>query len=159
MTEMETIQRRMASLGYELPPSRKPIGAYMGAVRAGNLLFVSGHGPIRDGQRVFIGKLGREFRVEEGREAARLVVLNALRTIHDHAGGLDQIKRVVKILGFVNSAAGFVEQPAVIDGASELLIEILGDRGRHARSAVGMAELPFGIAVEIEMVVELAEGA
>jgi enamine deaminase RidA (YjgF/YER057c/UK114 family) len=146
---------RLRTLNLELPPPRAPIGKYVGAVRTGDLLFLSGHGPIEKGQRIFIGKLGREFSVEEGRAAARLVIMNALRTAQDELGTLDKVVRVVKVLGFVNSAPGFHEQPSVIDGASELLLEVLEDRGRHARSAVGMAELPFNIAVEIEMVLEV----
>lgn len=152
-----TTERRLAELGIALPELRSPIGVYVGAARTGNLLFVSGHGPIERGERVYIGKLGREFTVDEGRAAARLVALNALRTVQEQLGTLDRVRRVVKLLGFVNSAAGFTDQPAVIDGASEVLVQVLGDRGAHARSAVGMWELPFGIAVEIEMVVEVED--
>jgi enamine deaminase RidA (YjgF/YER057c/UK114 family) len=148
---------RLRTLNLQLPPLRAPIGKYVGAVRSDNLLFLSGHGPIEKGQRTFIGKLGREFSVEQGRAAARLVIVNALRTVQEELGTLDNVARVVKVLGFVNSAPGFHEQPAVIDGASELLLDVFEERGRHARSAVGMSELPFNIAVEIEMILEVRE--
>jgi enamine deaminase RidA (YjgF/YER057c/UK114 family) len=152
---MSQAEARLRDLGLELPPTRQPIGEYVGAVQVGNLLYVSGHGPIQDQQRIFIGKLGQEFDVEQGRAAAQLVMLNALRTVKDALGDLDRVRRVVKLLGFVNSAAGFHDQPKVIDGASELLVNLFGERGRHARSAVGMFELPFNIAVEIEMIIEI----
>jgi enamine deaminase RidA (YjgF/YER057c/UK114 family) len=152
---MSKTEARLRELGLELPPTREPIGAYVSTVRVENLLFVSGHGPIQDQQRTFIGKLGQEFDIAQGQAAARLVIMNALRTIKDAVGDLDRVRRIVKLLGFVNSAAGFHDQPKVIDGASELLLQVFGERGRHARSAVGMFELPFNIAVEIEMVVEV----
>ena len=104
-----------------------------------------------------IGKLGRDLDIDAGYQAARLVMLNCLASVKAETGDLDKITRIVKVLGMVNSAPGFEQQPAVINGASDLLIEIFGDRGRHARSAVGMAELPFGISVEIEMVVEVSD--
>lgn len=152
---MPKVEERLQDLGLRLPELREPIGVYQGAVRSGTLLFVSGHGPIKDGQRVFIGKLGQEFTVEQGQEAARIATLNALRTVKEYVGELDEVRQVVKLLCFVNSGPGFRDQPAVMDGASQLLVDALGDAGWHARSAVGMYELPFGIAVEIEMVVEV----
>lgn len=151
-------EERIRSLGLTLPAAPSPMANYLGAVRAGSLLFVSGHGPrAADGSNPYIGKVGSDLSLEQGYEAARLVCLNCLGTIKAHLGDLDKVKRVVKLLGFVNSAPGFEQQPKVINGASDLLVEIFGDRGRHARSAVGMAELPAGIAVEIEMIVEVED--
>jgi enamine deaminase RidA (YjgF/YER057c/UK114 family) len=154
---MSAVEERMRELGLGLPELRAPIGVYVGSVRVGNLLFVSGHGPVKDGELVFKGKLGVDLDLEQGREAARLVMLNALRTVKEAIGDLDRVKRFVKLLGFVNSGERFTEQPKVIDGASQLIVDIFGERGQHARSAVGMYELPFGISVEIEMIVELFE--
>ncbi len=154
---MPRIEERLEALGLQLPPPPSPVAAYVSTVRTGDLVFVSGHGPMRDGRFTGIGKLGRDLDIEAGYQAARLVMLNCLASVKAEIGDLDKITRIVKVLGMVNSAPGFEEQPAVINGASDLLIEILGDRGRHARSAVGMAELPFGISVEIEMVVEVSD--
>ena len=132
----------------------------MPLVRTGNLLFVSGHGPgvVTDGKLSFIqGKLGKDLDVEQGYDAARQVMLNILQSVKQELGDLDKVKRVVKLLGFVNCTPDFPDQPKVINGASDLLVELFGERGRHARSAVGMQQLPFGIAVEIEMVVEVED--
>lgn len=153
---MSKVEERLRAAGWELPELREPIGVYHGAVRTGNLLFVSGHGPIQGGERVLLGKVGSDLTVDQGRRAAEIVIVNALRTIKEAVGELDAVERVVKLLGFVNSAPGFHDQPTVIDAASELLVVAFGDRGLHARSAVGMFELPFGISVEIEMIVEIA---
>jgi enamine deaminase RidA (YjgF/YER057c/UK114 family) len=132
------------------------VGTYVGAVRTGNLVFVSGHGPFRDGEWHYIGKLGRDMDVETAREAAHLVALNMLASLKAEIGTLDRVQRIVRLFGMVNSAPDFAEQPKVIDGASNLLVELFGDKGRHSRSAIGMGALPFGISVEIEMVVEIA---
>ena len=131
---------------------------YLPLVRTGNLLFVSGHGPgiLKDGQVSFIqGKLGKDMEVDQGYDAAKQVMLNILQSMKQELGDLDKVKKVVKLLGFVNCTPDFPDQPKVINGASDLLVELFGERGRHARSAVGMNQLPFGIAVEIEMVVEV----
>jgi enamine deaminase RidA (YjgF/YER057c/UK114 family) len=128
------------------------------AVRSGNLLFTSGHGPLKDGRVAFQGKVGRELTVEQGQEAARLTGLNLLATLRDALGSLDRVRRVVKVLGMVQCADDFTDQPKVINGFSDLVVEVFGDAGRHARSAVGMGSLPFGIPVEIEMIVEIAPG-
>jgi enamine deaminase RidA (YjgF/YER057c/UK114 family) len=149
------VEAKLKELGLELPPTPRPAANYVGAVQAGNLLFVSGHGPTRDGEFTHIGKLGKDLSVEEGYAAARLVALNCLASARSVIGDLDRIKRVVKILGMVNCTADFGDQPKVINGASDLLVHLFGDPGRHARSAVGMQALPFGIAVEIEMIFEL----
>ena len=150
-------ERRLTELGIVLPKAAAPVGAYLKAVRSGDLLFLSGHGPHQDGVVPFKGKVGRDLSLEEGYVAARLTMLNCLTTIRNELDTLDRVRRVVKVLGFVNSAPGFTDQPKVINGGSELLIELFGDAGKHARSAVGIAELPGDIAVEIEMVVEIAD--
>jgi enamine deaminase RidA (YjgF/YER057c/UK114 family) len=151
-----TAEERIRALQLALPKPSRPVGAYLKATRSGNLLYLSGHGPTQDGAVRYAGKVGRDISLEEGRAAARLTMLNLLGTIRAELGSLDRVTRIVKVLGFVNSAPGFVQQPKVIDGASELLIEVFGELGRHARSAVGIAELPMNIAVEIEMIVEFA---
>jgi enamine deaminase RidA (YjgF/YER057c/UK114 family) len=149
-------EARLKELNITLPPPGTPMANYVGAVRVGNLLFVSGHGPLRtDGKPSARGKLGRELSVEQGYKVAREVGLNLLATTRATLGSLDRVKRVVKVLGMVASAEGFNEQPKVINGFSDLMVEVFGEAGRHARSAVGMAELPVGIPVEIEMVLEV----
>lgn len=153
-------ERKLEALGLSLPPIPQPVANYVPLVRTGNLLFVSGHGPgvITDGKLSFIqGKLGKDLDVEQGYDAARQVMLNVLQSVKQELGDLDKVKRVVKLLGFVNCTPDFPDQPKVINGASDLLVELFGERGRHARSAVGMQQLPFGIAVEIEMVVEVED--
>jgi enamine deaminase RidA (YjgF/YER057c/UK114 family) len=134
------------------------MATYVEAVRTGSLVFVAGHGPSKDGQLVFKGKLGRDVDVETGYRAAQLVCLNMLASLKVEIGDLDRVKRIVKLLGMVNCAPEFEQQPEVINGASDLLVELYGERGRHARSAVGMQSLPRGITVEIEMIVQLEEG-
>jgi len=149
-------EARLAELGIELPVGSEPVGNYRMAVRSGDLLFVSGHGPAqRDGVKAR-GKVGADLDLAAAREAARLVGVNLLGTVRRELGSLDAVRRVVKVLGMVNCAPGFDQTPAVIDGCSDLLVEVFGpEAGSHARSAVGMAELPFGLAVEIEMIVEV----
>ncbi len=150
---------RLKQLGIELPTPPAPLANYVRAVRVGNLLFLAGHGPhAKDGKIAYVGKLGRDLSIEEGQQAARLVGLNLLASTREALGSLDRVKRVVKVLGMVNSADGFGDQPKVINGFSDLMVEVFGDAGRHARSAVGMAALPFGISVEIEMILEVADG-
>ena len=152
------IEKKLTQMGLTLPPPQPPVANYVPAVQVGSLLFVSGHGPafVRDGKIQYIrGKLGRDLSVEEGYEAAKQVTLNILQSIKGVIGDLDRVRRIVKVLGFVNCTEDFPDQPKVINGASDLLVALYGDRGRHARSAVGMYQLPFGIAVEIEMVVEV----
>lgn len=150
-------EERLKEKNITLPMPAKAVGNYVGAVRVGNLLFVSGHGLIAaPGWRSKCGKVGKDLTLEQGYEAAREVGLNLLATIRDSLGSLNKVKRIVKVLGMVNSAPGFTAQPKVINGASDLFVEIFGEAiGKHARSAVGMAELPFGIPVEIEMVLEV----
>ena len=151
-----TIDQRLAELGIELPELPKPIGAYVLSVQTGQLLYTSGIGPQLRGAFPYQGHVGKELTIEEGRAAARLCMLNLLSLVREAAGSLDRVQRVVKVLGFVASAPGFGDQPLVMNGASELLQEVFGERGRHARSAIGVNELPGHIPVEIEMIVELA---
>lgn len=148
---MNAIDERLAELGLVLPPPPPLGGAYVRAVRAGDLLFLSGAGPFRDGAYEPLGTVDSEVPVEAARAAARVTILNALASAREELGSLDRVERVVRLLGMVNSDPAFVGQPHVIDAASELLVDIFGDRGRHARSAVGMASLPLGICVEIEL--------
>jgi len=146
---------RLKELGITLPEPAKPIANYIPSVRVGNLLFLAGHGPLRDGKVTARGKLGKDLSVEEGYKVAREVGLNLLASARAALGSLDRVKRVVKVLGMVASAEGFTDQPKVINGFSDLMVELFGENGRHARSAVGMAELPMGIPVEIEMILEV----
>lgn len=148
-------ERRIAELGIELPAPSAPAGAYVAAVRTGNLVFLSGAGP-RDGEAWVTGKVGRDLDQDAATRAARLVGLQLLAALRHELGSLDSVVRLVKLLGMVNCAPGFNRTPNVIDGCSELLIDVFGEAGRGARSAVGMAELPFDIAVEIEAVFEVA---
>jgi enamine deaminase RidA (YjgF/YER057c/UK114 family) len=149
-------EARLRALGIELPSPPRPMASYVTAAQSGNLLFLSGHGPVRDGQILYRGKVGRDLTIEQGQEAARLTGLNLLATARAALGSLDRVRRVVKVLGLVQCDDDFTEHPKVINGFSDLMVEIFGDAGRHARSAVGMGSLPFGIAVEIEMILEVA---
>ena len=149
-------ESRLTDLGLELPPSTPPAGNYVGAVRSGALLFVSGHGPFGIDGNWVQGKVGRDLGLAEAQQAARLVGLNLLSTMRRELGSLDGVERILKVLGMVNCAPGFNQTPAVIDGCSDLLVAVFGEAiGKHARSAVGMAELPFDIAVEIELVAQV----
>lgn len=148
-------EARLKELGITLPPPPKPVAAYVTAVRAGDLLFTAGNGPLVEGRPLCTGKVGAEVTVEQGYEAARVTTLNLLSTIREHLGSLDRVQRVVKVLGLVASAPGFTQQPKVMNGCSELLLEVFGDAGKHARSALGTSQLPFDIPVEIEMIVQV----
>jgi enamine deaminase RidA (YjgF/YER057c/UK114 family) len=149
-------EARLKQLGLVLPPPNKPVGNYVPGVEIGNLLYLSGHGPVREGSPSARGKVGRDLSLEEAYKIAREVGLNLLGSTRSLLGSLDRVKRVVKVLGMVNSAEGFGDQPKVINGFSDLMVEVFGESGRHARSAVGMAGLPMGIPVEIEMILEIA---
>ena len=152
------IERKLAEMGLELPPPAKPMGSYVPAVRTGNLLFLAGHGPVNsDGSIQNQGKLGREITVEQGYESARQTGLNLLSTTKAYLGDLDKVKRVVKLLSMINCTPDFEQTGAVANGCSELLISLYGDNGKHGRSAVGMASLPVGIPVEIEMILEVQD--
>jgi enamine deaminase RidA (YjgF/YER057c/UK114 family) len=150
-------EARLKDKGITLPTPTTPLANYVGAVRTGNLLFLSGHGPLRpQGTFTHVGKVGRDLTVEQGYQVAREVGLNLLATTRATLGSLDRVKRVVKVLGMVNSAEDFGDQPKIINGFSDLMVEVFGETiGRHARSAVGMAGLPLGIPVEIEMILEV----
>jgi enamine deaminase RidA (YjgF/YER057c/UK114 family) len=156
MAPRTSYESRLAELQIELPPPPQPLATYVPAVRAGDFLFLSGVLPMRDGQLAISGKLGRDLTVEQGMEAARLALLNALAIAKQELGTLDRITRVVKVTGHVASSEGFVQQPQVLNGASDLLVAIFGDVGRHARVAVGAAELPRGAPVEIEVIFSVA---
>lgn len=145
---------RLEQLGITLPGVAAPLASYVPAVRTGNLVYTSGQLPIESGQLVGTGKVGAEFSPEEGRAFARVCALNALAAVHSLVG-IDAVTRVVKVVGFVASAPGFNGQPGVVNGASELLAEVFGDAGAHARSAVGVSELPLGAPVEVELIVEV----
>ncbi|GAA2672205.1 MULTISPECIES: RidA family protein [Actinosynnema] len=147
---------RLAELGVELPEVAAPVAAYVPAVRTGSLVFTSGQLPFVDGALAATGKVGAEVSPEEAKAHARTCALNALAAVHALVG-IDSVARVVKVVGFVASADGFTGQPAVVNGASEFLGEVFGDAGAHARSAVGVAELPLGAPVEVELVVEIRE--
>jgi enamine deaminase RidA (YjgF/YER057c/UK114 family) len=148
-------EKKLKDLGITLPTPPQPIANYVRAVQVGNLLFVSGHGPYNDGKIKMAGKVGRELTVEEGYQVARNVGLNCLATVKDAIGDLGKVKRVVKILGMVHCTEDFKDQPKVINGCSDLLVEVFGEIGKHARSAVGMVALPNGIPVEIEMILDV----
>jgi enamine deaminase RidA (YjgF/YER057c/UK114 family) len=150
-----TVEDRIRELGLTLPNPTQPVANYVGAVQAGNLVFVSGHGPRGAAGERPVGKVGRELTREQGYDAARLCILGCLSSLKTVIGDLDRVRRVVKLLCMVNCTEEFTEQPQVANGASDLLVEIFGDRGKHARSAVGMQMLPSNIPVEIEMIVEV----
>ena|SRR5690348_11638014 len=152
-------EERLKALGIDLAPAPDPVGNYVGAVRTGSLLFLAGHGPVRPDGTMVCGKVGGDLDLAAARDAARLVGLGLLATLRRELGTLDAVARLVKLLGMVNCAPGFDRTPAVIDGCSDLLVDVFGDAGRHARSAVGLAELPFGIAVEIELVAEVRDAS
>lgn len=150
-----TPTERLNQLGIALPPAPAPVGAYLPFVRTGSLVFTSGQLPMRDGKLVAAGKVGQDVTIDEAVEAARTAVLNALAQVVVAAGRLESIRRIVRLGVFVNSADGFTDQPKVANGASNLLVDIFGEAGKHARSAVGCNELPLNAAVEIEMIAEV----
>ena len=150
------IDQKLQELGIKVPAPGEAAGNYVPHVITGNLVFLAGQVPIEDGVRKFIGKLGHDMSVEEGQKAARLCALNLLARLKAACGGdLDRVVRCVKLTGFVNAAPEFGDHPKVVNGASDLMVEVFGDAGRHARSAVGMGSLPFGVAVEVEGIFEI----
>ncbi|MFZ4451629.1 RidA family protein [Salibacterium aidingense] len=152
---METISERIKRIGIDLPEPYPPAAMYTPAVTIDGLVFTSGNDCRMNGTLLYKGKVGTDLTTEQGKEAARQTMINLLSTLNQHLGELERVEKVVKILGFVNSSPGFDEQPYVIDGASELLEEIFGEKGIHARSAIGTSDLPFGTPVEIEMIVKI----
>jgi enamine deaminase RidA (YjgF/YER057c/UK114 family) len=149
------IERRLKQLGIELAVPTTPMGTYVNAVRTGNLLYLAGKGPGLPGKKLPVGKVGRDFSKEQAYQYARETGLSLIAVMKAELGDLDRVKRIVKLLGMVNAVPEFGEQPEVINGCSDLLVEVFGERGRHARSAVGLASLPRGIPVEIECIVEI----
>lgn len=147
-------EKRLKQLGIELPPSSPPGAMYVPVKQTGNVLYVSGQVPMKAGKPVYTGKVGSQHSIEYGKEAARLCVVNMLAALKDYLGDLDKVKSVVKLLAFVNSETGFDQQHIVINAASELLFEVFGEAGRHARSAVGTNQLPMDVTVEIEAIIE-----
>jgi enamine deaminase RidA (YjgF/YER057c/UK114 family) len=149
-------EQRLRERGIELPRSNAPVANYVPAVRTGNLVYLAGTGPFRPDGTLATGKVGKDVSVEEAYQHARLTGLVLLSALRGAVGSLDAVTRVVKVLGMVNAVPEFTDHPKVINGCSDLFVEVFGDRGRHARSAVGMASLPFGITVEIEAIFEVA---
>jgi len=152
---MGAVDNHLQELGIELPTVPPSLANYVGAVPTGNLLYLSGRLPMREGQVAYRGKLGRDLSPEEGYQAARLAALNVIATLRSEVGDLDRVRRIVKLLGMVASDPEFTEQASVLNGASDLMVEVFGDKGRHARSAFGVAALPMNAAVEIELIAEL----
>ena len=147
--------QKLEQLGVALPAANAPVAAFVMAAQTGNLVFVSGHIARREG-RPFVGQLGKDLSTEDGRSAARSIAIDLLATLQAHLGDLGRVRRIVKVMCLVNSVPTFTEQHLVANGCSELLLEVFGDRGRHARSAFGVAQIPFGACVEIELVAEVS---
>jgi enamine deaminase RidA (YjgF/YER057c/UK114 family) len=150
-------ETKLKEKGIVLIPPSSPVANYVNAVRVGNLLYLAGKGPLKADNTYITGKIGKDLTIEQGYEAARITAINHLSVIKNELGSLNQVKRIVKVLGMVNCAEDFKDQPKVINGYSDLMVEIFGDNGKHARSAVGMYSLPFNMAVEIEVIVEIKE--
>jgi enamine deaminase RidA (YjgF/YER057c/UK114 family) len=153
---MNAIDLRLKELGIELPVPAKPVANYVGWVRTGNLVFTAGQVTLKDGKIEYVGKVGKDFTTAEAAAAARLCAINVIAQLKDACGGdLGRVKRIVKVVGFVNAAAEFNEHPKVVNGASDLFVEVFGEAGKHARSAVGAGSLPLNVAVEVEAVAEV----
>ena len=153
---MSLIDKRLAELGIVLPTPAKPIANYVPWVRTGNLVYISGQGAMKDGKLEYTGRVGDTLSIDDAVASARLTAINIIAHLRDACGGdLDRVKRVVKLLGLVNCTPAFGEHPKVINGASDLMVEVFGDKGRHARSAVGAPSLPFGLSVEVEAIAEI----
>ena len=153
---MSSVEARLIQLGLELPETPKPVAAYIPAKQSGSLVFTAGQLPMVKGELISKGHLGQDVEIEAANNAAKICTLNALAAIKGVIGDLDRIKQIVRVVGYVASVPTFTQQPAVVNGASELLLEIFGENGKHARSAVGMAVLPLNASVEIELTVEVA---
>lgn len=150
-------EQNLKSLGIMLPKQSAPIANYVNYVRTGNLIYFSGTGPAIEDQGYVKGKLGKDLTIDQGREAARITGINMIANLKNAIGDLNKVKRIVKVLGMVNSAESFTDQPKVINGFSDLMVAVFGEKGKHARSAVGMMSLPMNMAVEIEMIVEVED--
>lgn len=151
------IEVRLKELGIELPPADTPIANYVQAVKAGNLVFLSGHGPKKPDGEFMTGKVGKDVDIDFGKEAARMTAVNLLASLKAEIGNLNKVKRIVKVFGMVNADESFTNHPQVINGCSDFLVSIFGERAKHARAAVGMNSLPMNITTEIEMIVEIQE--
>lgn len=149
------IEKKMRGLGLELPEVPKPVASYVPAVRSGNYVYTSGQVPFVKGELMHRGKLGGDLTIEQGYECARVTAMNCLAAVKSVIDDLDRVKQIVRVTGFINSAPGFTDQPKVLNGASDLLVEIFGERGKHSRLALGASELPLGAPLEIDMVVEI----
>lgn len=154
---MSQIEQRLQELGITLPPSPEPRFTYIPCNQTGNLIYLSGQDCRINGELMYEGKLGREVTIEQGQAAARQTIINCLAVMKGYLGDLDRVVKIVKMLGFVNSAPGFGDQPYVINGASDLLVAVFGEKGKHARSAIGTSDLPFHTPVEIELIVEVRD--
>jgi len=153
---MGKVDQRLAELGIEVPTPAAPVANYVGFVRTGNLVFTAGQVPLKDGKFLYQGIVGKDVTVEEAAEAAKLCAINIIAQLKAACGGdLDRVKRIVKLVGFVNGVPGFGDQPKVINGASDLMVAVFGDAGKHARSAVGASSLPINLSVEIEAIAEV----
>lgn len=150
-------EQQIEKLGLQLPPVSKPIANYVKYVRTGNLLFLAGHGPTKADGTNITGKVGKDLTIEQGYEAAKITALSLIATLKDALGNLSRVKRIVKVNGYVNCLPDFTDQPKVINGCSDLLVAVFGEKGKHARAAMGMVALPANIAVEIELVVEVED--
>lgn len=150
-----SFEAKLKELGITVPAPAKPVAAYVPAVKDGNYVYTSGQIPLVEGQLKFQGKVGKDLPLEQGYEAAKVCAINCLAAIKGVIGSLDNVEQIVKVVGFVNSAPGFTDQPKVINGASELVGQVFGKAGEHARSAVGVSELPINSAVEVEMIVKV----
>jgi len=153
----QNIDKKLDSLGIVLPQTPKPLANYVNAVQVDNTIYLSGKGPRKADGTFITGKVGQDMTVEEAQKAARITGINQLAALKGFIGDLDKVKRIVKVFGMVNCTSDFKQQPQVINGFSDLMVEVFGEKGRHARSAVGMGSLPAGIPVEIEMIVEIEE--
>lgn len=151
----QDIEQKLKEKGIVLPVAAKPVATYVNAVRVGNLIFLAGKGPLKTDGSYITGKVGKDLTIQEGYDAARLTGINTLAALKAEIGDLNKVKRIVKVLGMVNCESNFMDHPKVINGFSDLMVEIFGEKGKHARSAVGMGSLPMDTSVEVEMIVEV----
>ncbi len=157
LTNAQDAETKLKAMKIELPVLSKPLANYVHVVRSGNLLFLAGKGPSKSDGTYITGKVGKDLTIEKGSEAARLTAINQLAVLKAELGSLNKVKRIIKVLGMVNCEADFKDHPKVINGFSDLLVEVFGEKGKHARSAVGMCSLPNNMAVEIELIVEIEQ--
>ena len=159
MVDTSRVEARLREMGLRLPAAAPPIAEYVSGKRVGDIVYISGHGPIENGQPTITGRVGSEVTLDQAYEAARLCALNCLASLNSMVGSLDRLEEVVEVLGSVNSDDSFHDQPAVMNGASELLVQLFGERGKHARAALGTSNLPMNIPVEILMIVRVSGAA